>query len=154
MPIQMQRTSTLLAYSGSRSCAGWRWCIASEWRAPLWTEPRTIDATASGRARLKPAWEASEANRANIERGQFGPGERDPLPIWSRRRMEARLELGRTKVERAAAAQEHLDEMTTADRVVKRLYKAGKIDRLAQIDAEHRRLEAESWLEKERASGS
>src|SRR4051794_3645587 len=38
------------------------------------------------RARLKLAGEALEAIRANVGRGQFGPGERDPISIWSRRR--------------------------------------------------------------------
>jgi hypothetical protein len=31
------------------------------------------------------------------------------------------------------------------------MHEAGQIDLLAKLDAEHRRLEAESWLEQEKA---
>ena len=77
------------------------------------------------------------------------PGERDPIYIWSRRRLEARLDLSATKQERVPAAQEHLDEMKAAERPVACMYQSGQIDLLARIDFESRRLEAESWLERE-----
>jgi hypothetical protein len=100
-------------------------------------------------ARLKLAREAMEAVRAQVGRGQFRPGERDPLWIWSRRRLEARLELARAKPERVAAAQEHLDEMKAAEQLITRQHEAGEVDRLALMEAQYRRLEAESWLERE-----
>jgi hypothetical protein len=109
-------------------------------------------AVATAEARLKLARAALEAVRANIARGQFNPGERDPIYIWSRRRYEARLELSRTKAERIAAAQEHADEMKAALELVNRVHAAGDLDRLAQMDAEYRELEAVSWLVREQQS--
>jgi hypothetical protein len=105
----------------------------------------------SAEARLKLARTALEAVRANINRGLYKPGERDPIYIWSRRRLEARLELSATKEERVSAAQEHLNEMKAAEQPVSRMYESGQIDLLAKLDAEYRRLEAESWLEREKA---
>lgn len=106
----------------------------------------------SAEARLKLAQAAIESVRGNIGRGLFGPGERDPMAIWSRRRFESRLELSRRKADRVAAAQEHVDEMKRVEQIVDRMYKAGQVDQLARMDAEYRRLEAESWLERENAS--
>lgn len=103
-------------------------------------------------ARLKLVHEALELVRANIGRGQFSPGERDPIYIWSRRRMEARLDLSRTKAERVAAAQEHLDEMKVVAELIKRVNEAGELDRLVQMDADYRRLEAISWLAREQSA--
>ncbi len=103
-------------------------------------------------ARLKLVREALELVRANVGRGQFNPGERDPLYIWSRRRLEARLDLSTTKAERVAAAQEHLDEMKTVAELIKRVNEAGDLDRLVQMDAEYRRLEAVSWLSREKSA--
>lgn len=105
----------------------------------------------SAEARLKLARKALEAVRVNIDRGLYKPGERDPIYIWSRRRLEARLDLSATKEERVSAAQEHLDEMKVAEQSVSRMYESGQIDLLAKLDAEYRRLEAESWLEREKA---
>ncbi len=91
-----------------------------------------------------------ETVRADIGRGQFNPGERDPISIWSRRRMEARLDLSATKADRVAAVQEHLDEMKAVEQLLDRLQEAGQVDPLSRMDAEYRRLEAESLLEKEK----
>ena len=112
----------------------------------------TLAASAAAQGRLKLAREGMEAVRANIARGQFNPGERDPIYIWSRRRMEARIDLSATKADRVAAAQEHVDEMKAAEQLVERVHAAGDVDRLVQMDAQYRRLEAESWLEREKAS--
>jgi hypothetical protein len=107
--------------------------------------------TAGAQARLKLAQEALAAVRANIGRGEFGPGGRDPIAIWSRRRLDARFELSATKLERIAAAQEHLEEMKGLEQILDRMSKAGEVDQLIRMDAEYRRLEAESWLEQEKA---
>jgi hypothetical protein len=107
--------------------------------------------TAVAQARLKLAQEALAAVHANIGRGGFGPGGRDPVAIWSRRRLEARFELSTTKGDRVAAAQEHFDEMKGLEQLLERLHKVGEGDQLALMDAEYRRLEAESWLEQEKA---
>ena len=106
--------------------------------------------SATAEARLKLARVALEAVRVSIGRGPFNPGERDPISLWSRRRMEARLDLSETKADRIAAAQEHLDEMKAVEQLVVRLHEVGHVDPLARMDAEYRRLEAESWLEKEK----
>ena len=111
-------------------------------------DTRRLSATAQ--ARLKLARTALETVRANIGRGQFNPGERDPISIWSRRRMEARLDLSATKADRVAAVQEHLDEMKAVEQLLDRLQEAGQVDPLSRMDAEYRRLEAESLLEKEK----
>jgi hypothetical protein len=107
-------------------------------------------ASATARARLALARAALEAIRANVGRGQFSPGERDPIAIWSRRRLEARLELSKTKADRVAAAQEHVDEMKQVEQLIVRLEQAGQVDFLGKMDAEYRRLEAQSWLEREK----
>jgi hypothetical protein len=60
--------------------------------------------------------------------------------------MEARHDLSVTAADRIAAAQEHYDEMLKIERLVARLHQAGQIDPLAWMDAQYRRLEAESWL--------
>ena len=109
----------------------------------------TAEPSSTGQARLKLAREALETARAQVARGRFRPGERDPLSIWSRRRFESRLDLARTKAERVAAAQEHLDEMKATEQHVTREAEAGEVDRLAVMEAQYRRLEAESWLERE-----
>jgi hypothetical protein len=120
-------------------------------RAALAAADESPKPNASAQARLKLAQEALETVRAAIGRGQFSPGERDPISIWSRRRMEARLDLSTTKAERVAAAQENLDEMARVDQIVNRMYQAGQVDKLARMDAEYRRWEAQSWLEHEKA---
>jgi hypothetical protein len=107
-------------------------------------------ASATARARLALARSALDAIRANVGRGQFSPGERDPIAIWSRRRLEARLDLSKTKADRVAAAQEHVDEMKEVEQLVVRLEQAGQVDFLGKMDAEYRRLEAQSWLEREK----
>jgi hypothetical protein len=89
---------------------------------------------------------------AVVGRGQFNPGERDPISIWSRRRLEARLDLSKTKANRIAAAQEHVDEMKGVEQLIIRMHQAGQVDRLVKMEAEYRRLEAESWLEREKLS--
>ncbi len=110
------------------------------------------DAKAAAQARLKLAREAIEAVRANLARGQFNPGERDPIYIWSRRRMEARLDVATTKAERVAAAEEHLNEMKGVAELIKRVHEAGDVDRLVAMDAEYRWLEAASWLAREKSA--
>ena len=105
--------------------------------------------SATAQARLAVARAALQAVRADIGRGHFNPGERDPIWIWSRRRLEARLDISNTKAERVAAAQEHVDEMKGVEQLILRMYKAGQVDSLIKLDAEYRRLEAESWLERE-----
>lgn len=106
----------------------------------------------SAQARLTLAQEALKAVRANIGRGMFGPGERDPIAIWSRRRLEARLDLSRSRTDRRAAAQEHLDEMKAVEQHVQRMHRAGQVDQLSLMDAQYRRLEAQSALDKENAT--
>jgi hypothetical protein len=103
-------------------------------------------------ARLKLVREAMEVVRVNLNRGQFNPGERDPIYIWSRRRLEARLDMSTTKAERVAAAQEHLDEMKAVAELIKRVNEAGDVDRLVQMDADYRFLEAVSWLAREKSA--
>lgn len=110
--------------------------------------------SATAEARLKLTTTALEAVRTNLGRGRFNPGERDPIVIWSRRRMEARLDLSTSRAERIAAAQENLDEMKAMELVVARMHEAGEIDRLALLDSQYRRLEAETWLEQQRAKSS
>jgi hypothetical protein len=107
--------------------------------------------SATAHARLKLAQTALEAARANIGRGTFSAGERDPIGVWSRRRTEARLELSTTKAERVAAAREHVNEVKGLEQLVERMHAAGQVDALTKMDAEYRRLEAESWLEQENA---
>ena len=109
-------------------------------------------ASAIAQARLDLARAAMAAVRAAVGRGQFSPGERDPISIWSRRRLEARLDLSKTKADRVAAAQEHVDEMKGVEQLIIQLVQAGQVDRLVKMDAEYRRLEAESWLEREKSS--
>jgi hypothetical protein len=110
----------------------------------------TEAAAAIAKARVALARAALETVRGSVGRGRFGPGERDPIWIWSRRRLEARLELSKTKADRVAAAQEHLAEMKAAEQLIIRLEQAGQVDRLVKLEAEYRRLEAESWLEREK----
>jgi hypothetical protein len=117
----------------------------------LAADGETRRASRSAEARLKLARAALDTVRTHIDRGQYKPGERDPIYIWSRRRQEARLDLSAARDERVAAAQEHLDEMRAAEQIVSRLYATGAIDFLAKMDAEYRRMEAESWLEQEQA---
>jgi len=109
-------------------------------------------ASANAQARLALARAAMAAVRADVGRGQFNPGERDPISIWSRRRLETRLELSKTKADRVAAAQEHVGEMKGVEQIIIQLVQAGQVDRLVKMDAEYRRLEAESWLEREKSS--
>jgi PHD/YefM family antitoxin component YafN of YafNO toxin-antitoxin module len=106
---------------------------------------------ANAEARLKLAVEAIDAVRLVIGRGRFTAGERDPIVIWSRRRYEARLDISKSKAERVTAAQEHVDEMRKVEEVVARLTAAGELDRLSLMDAQYRRLEAENWLEQQKA---
>jgi hypothetical protein len=48
------------------------------------------------------------------------------------------------KADRVAAAEEHVDEMKQAERLIIRLAQAGQVDLLGEMEAEYRRLEAES----------
>jgi hypothetical protein len=105
-----------------------------------------LGSTEAALARVKLAQEGLKAVRQHISRGGFHAGERDPVYVWSRRRYEARHELARTKAERIAAAQEHFDEMSQVERLVEQIHKAGDADPLSLMDAQYRRLEAETWL--------
>jgi hypothetical protein len=134
----------LLVLGGLALAAGGRAVRAAGDRKP----------SATTEARLKLAQAAVEAVRAHISRTEFNAGERDPLVIWSRRRLEARLDLSTTKAQRVAAAREHLDEMKGLEQTVIRMHEMGQIDRLTRMDAEYRRLEAENWLEQEQAKTS
>jgi hypothetical protein len=145
LPFRPMTRRAVLGLAGLLAGAGGRVVLAA---APGAGDAAAAAATAQ--ARLALAKSAIEAVRANIGRGLFNPGERDPLSIWSRRRFEARLELAKTKADRIAAAQEHADEMKAAEQLVVRMHAAGEVDRLVQMDAEYRRLEADSWLERER----
>lgn len=107
--------------------------------------------SSNAEARLKLATAAIEAVRLAVSRGRFTAGERDPIVIWSRRRLEAKIDLSMTKPERIAAAQEHVDEMRKLEEIVTRLNDAGELDRLTLMDAQYRRLEAENWLEQQKA---
>jgi hypothetical protein len=142
-PTPRSTRRTILALAGALTAGQAASAVAAEPAAP----------SPAAEARLKLAREAMEAVRAQVGRGRFRPGERDPLWIWSRRRLEARLELARTRTERVAAAQEHLDEMKATEQLVTREHEAGEVDRLALMEAQYRRLEAVSWLERE-AKGS
>jgi hypothetical protein len=109
--------------------------------------PKAAEGSAEvAQARVKLAQEGLKAVRQNISRGGFHAGERDPVYVWSRRRYEARQELARTKADRIAAAQEHFDEMSEVERLVEQIHKAGEVDPLSLMDAQYRRLEAETWL--------
>ena len=108
--------------------------------------PEAKGSAALAEARVKLAQDALKTVRENIGRGGFHAGERDPLYVWSRRRFEARQELSRKKADRIAAAQEHVDEMKTVERLVSQIDQAGEGDPLSLLDAKYRRLEAETWL--------
>jgi hypothetical protein len=110
--------------------------------------------SANAQARLKLAMTAIEAVRTAVGRGRFNAGERDPIVIWSRRRLEAKIDMSTSKTERVAAAQEHLDEMRKMEESVARLTAAGELDRLSLMDAQYRRLEAEKWLEQQKTKNS
>jgi hypothetical protein len=118
------------------------------------TEGESRGSSATAEARLKLARTALDAVRAHVSRGRFDPGERDHVFVWSRRRMEARLDLSKSKADRIAAAQEHVEEMRAMEAVVARMIAVGEVDRLSLLDAQYRRLEAESWLEQEKAKES
>jgi hypothetical protein len=112
-------------------------------------QPRGSSANAE--SRLKLATAAIDAVRAVVSRGRFTAGERDPIVIWARRRLEAKIDLSKSKAERIAAAQEHVDEMRKLEEVVAHLSAAGELDRLSVMDAQYRRLEAEHWLEQQKS---
>jgi hypothetical protein len=112
-------------------------------------EPRGSSTNAG--ARLKLAIDAIEGVRVAVRREGFSAGECDLVFIWSQRRFEARIDLSKTKAERIAAAQEHLDEMRKVEEAVARLNAAARLGRLGLMDAQYRRLEAENWLEQQKS---
>jgi hypothetical protein len=75
----------------------------------------------------------------------------EKLYLWSRRWMEAEKELAARKAERAAAAQGHVDRMKGLEELAKKLHKEGFLSAVELPAAEFYRLEAERWLEKEKA---
>ncbi|MHC5543906.1 hypothetical protein ACYOEI_37235, partial [Singulisphaera rosea] len=109
--------------------------------------------TALAEARLKLAQKAIEAVRVNIDRGNINPASRDPIVIWSRRRMEARLALSTSKTARLAAIEEHVEEMKRLETILDQLSKVDEVEPLSIMDARYRRLEAEDLLEQEKAKG-
>jgi hypothetical protein len=114
-------------------------------------QEQTRGSSSNAEARLKLATAAIDAVRSVVSRGRFTAGERDPIVIWSRRRLEAKLDLSKATAERIAAAQEHVDEMRKLEEAVARLFGAGELDRLSLMDAQYRRLEAEKWLEQQKS---
>jgi hypothetical protein len=144
------RVDQLMTRHSRRALLAMAGLIAGE-RVVRAAQEQARGSSSNAEARLKLASAAIEGVRTTISRGRFTAGERDPIVIWSRRRYEAKVDLSKTRAERVAAAQEHVDEMRRLEEVVDRLTAAGELDRLNLMDAQYRRLEAENWLEQQKS---
>ncbi len=77
----------------------------------------------------------------------------DPQSLcqWSRRWLDARLDLARGKDERLTAYREHLDRMRTVERMAKSYYMTGQGRMSDATGAEYCRIQAEIWLAQAKA---
>src|SRR5262249_59575190 len=82
-----------------------------------------------------------------------GCGNRDPLIYaWSRRLLLAQLELSVTPGTRVASFEAHLARMKGLEAQAAAHYRERRISDMERMEAEFHRLEAESWLARERAA--
>src|SRR5262249_18389032 len=81
-----------------------------------------------------------------------GCGNRDPLIYaWSRRLLLAQLELSVTPGTRVASFEAHLARMKGLEAQAAAHYRERRISDMERMEAEFHRLEAESWLAREKS---
>lgn len=71
--------------------------------------------------------------------------------VWGRRRVEALLASGAKPAERIAALEKYVDLMKKNEDYAKRAHERAQATRVDVADAQYRRLEAEMWLNEEKA---
>ncbi len=70
---------------------------------------------------------------------------------WSRRWLDAQLDLASTNDTRIAAYREHLDRMRELAQKVKAAFKGGDLNGFEVAASEYHRIQAELWLEQAKA---
>jgi hypothetical protein len=113
--------------------------------------PETLDANkALAREQLKLASQAL----GDLDR-KFRGGEAsidDPrVTLWERRKVEALRASGVPKAEVVAAVEGYVKRMKVLEQVAKRQYEQNVAERLSVHEAAYRTLEAEMWLNEEKA---
>jgi hypothetical protein len=106
----------------------------------------TVD---NAKARLQSARKVYEAMMEEIKQGaQVQTTQLDPekLYTWSRRWMNAQLEVSEKKENRIGAVEAHLARMKELEKILKKLYDAGVQPFSSVAAAEFYRLEAEKHL--------
>ncbi len=100
---------------------------------------------------LEAARKVYEMDLARYRNAQLVDPER--LGHWSRRWLDAQLELATGKDDRLTAYREHLDRMRALERIAKSYAAAGQGLAADAIAAEYGRIQAELWLEQAKAKG-
>jgi hypothetical protein len=93
---------------------------------------------------------ARKVYELEMQRVRFGAGEvmrADDVYLWSRRWLEAQVDLAANKDKRVEAHREHLDRMKALDAKTKALVGAGKASPGEAAAATYYRTQAELWLE-------
>jgi hypothetical protein len=76
----------------------------------------------------------------------------DPVfSLWGRRRLESLRISGAEKAEIVAALEKYADRIKTDEAIAQKLHEAGRLARVDLYDVNFRRLEAEIWLNQEKA---
>ncbi len=79
-------------------------------------------------------------------------GPADPaFSLWRRRRVETLRRTGAGKAEIVAALEKYVDSLKEEETIAERLHQLARGNRLAVYDARFQRMEAEIWLNEEKA---
>ena len=82
--------------------------------------------------------------------GQVSPD--DPrIAVWERRQVEAVRDAGTGRSEFIAALEGYVKRMRDRQRIVEELHRAARVAFVDVLDAKYRVLEAEMWLNQEKA---
>lgn len=93
---------------------------------------------------------ARKVYELTLTRYKYGTGKLDfdEQNRWSRRWLEAELDLADTKEKRIAAYEEHLKRMRTWEDAAKKMLKGSQISPIEMAMCEYFRAQAELWLER------
>lgn len=122
--------------------------------APAAQEPRGAAAVAQNQAlakeQLKLIDEVFDDLQALFRGGQISVSD-IRFAVWGRRRVDALRASGATPAERVAALERYVDLMKKNEDYAQRAHERAEATRVDVADARYRRLEAEVWLNEEKA---
>lgn len=100
---------------------------------------------------LEKARKVYELDMARLRNAQLAGT--DSLCLWSRRWLDAQLDLAKGKDDRLTAYRDHVERMRAVERIAKTYFAAGQGREGDATAAEYSRLQAELWFEQAKGKG-